>query len=182
MDIFDRASKIVKEVSESIVNAGNIIGAVTKEQGELEALKIKKESIEKKIEAGYIEIGKRYMFYSQGEASDAFNVSDIIEKIQPDLIAAKETNRKIAERELQIKRIEFDLEKKKAQTKFETMKDKLDQALELEIITADEYKVKLAAAQKKLDCFKQIKNLELQFQMKIITKSEYEQKLEKLLK
>ena len=59
--------------------------------------------------------------------------------------------------------------------------DSLDKALEMDIISTEEYEEKLARAQKRLDNFEALKKVELQYQMDIISREEYEEKIRAIL-
>ena len=95
MDIFDKATKAVKEVGSSVVNTaasvGSSIGNATREQTELANLRIQKTAIEKKLESRYAEIGKRYIAYiSDSFQMEAFDVTDVLDEMQPDLDKVRE--------------------------------------------------------------------------------------------
>ena len=52
----------------------------------------------------------------------------------------------------------------------------------MDIISNEEYNEKLAAAQKKLDNFEQLRKIDMQLDMGIITKSEHEEKTRNILR
>lgn len=186
MDLFDKATKMAKDVGNTVKstakNVGNTIGNLTKEQSELAGLKLQKNSIDKKLESSYVEIGKRYVDYvEECDTGVAFNVSDIIELMKPELEKRADIDISIADLEDQIKQNNADRERKKAQDQFDSEKMKLDKALDLEIITAIEYSEKLSVAQKKLDNFEMLRKIDMQLEMGIITKSEREEKINNIL-
>ena len=53
--------------------------------------------------------------------------------------------------------------------------------MELDVITAEEYNAKLTAAQKRLDNYELLRKVEMQYDMDIITKEEYEEKVRSIL-
>lgn len=175
MDLFSKASRVAKSVGTSIYSS-------TKEQSELAGLRVQAAVVEKQLDTNYIEIGKKYMEYVQNcETDTVFDVKDIMEQMQPDLEKLAEIKLQIAEKEEEIKKNNQEREKKRAAEEFETVKKKLDKALEMEIITELEYSIKLDVAQKKLDNFDELRKIELQYEMDIITKSEYDEKIKSLL-
>lgn len=175
MDLFSKASRVAKNVGTSIYSS-------TKEQSELAGLRVQAAVVEKQLDAHYMEIGKKYMEYVQNCETDmVFDVKDIMEQMQPDLEKLAEIKLQIAEKEEEIKKNNQEREKKKAVEEFETVKKKLDKALEMEIITELEYSIKLDAAQKKLDNFDELRKIEMQYEMDIITKSEYDEKIKSLI-
>lgn len=182
MDFFDKATKVAKEVGNSVVSVGNTIGNVTREQTEVANMKIQRAAIEKKLESRYAEIGKRYVEYLENPYQyDTFDVSDIIDQIKPELEKIAEIDAQLEQREQQIRQNNLEKDRKKAQDQFDAEKKKLDRAKELEVVTEEEYSEKLAKAQKKLENFETLRKIELQYQMDIISKEEYEEKVKSIL-
>lgn len=182
MDLFNRATRVAREVGNSVVNAGNAIGSATKEQTELANLKIQKSTLDKKMEVQYAEIGKRYITYVTNTFNtQPFDVQDILDAMQPSLEKLSEIEAQITEKERQIKECNAERDRKKAQEQYEAGKKKLDKARELDIITEEEYVAKLTAAKKKLDNFELLHKIEMQYDMEIITKEEYEEKVRSIL-
>lgn len=186
MDLFDKATKVAKDVGNSVkttaVNVGNSIGNITKEQSELAGLKLQKNNIDKKLNSAYAEIGRKYVEYiQQCDTGVVFDVTEIVEKMKPDLEKMADLDVQIAEMDNRIKQNNLDRERKKAQELFDSEKKKLDKALDMDIISNEEYDEKLAAAQKKLDNFEQLRKIDMQLDMGIITKSEHEEKIRNIL-
>lgn len=171
MDFFDKTTKVVKE-----------IGNVTKEQTELANLKIQKAAIEKKLESQYAEIGKRYVTYvADSFRTTPFDVSDILDTINPELEKISEIAEQISQKERQVRQHSIEKDRKKAQEQFDNEKRKLDKARDLDVISDDEYMEKLDKAQKKFDNFETLKKIQMQYEMDIITKEEYEEKVRNVL-
>jgi len=186
MDVFEKAAKAAKEVGDNVFHSAKNIGEsiynLTKDQSELASLNVQKSAIEKRLTDSYAMIGKRYVEYMQVcDGGEVFEVSDILEEIQPELDRLSEVRNQIKEKEDIIKAVNEERAKKKAQDEFDEEKQKLDKALELEIITRLEYEEKLAAAQKKLDCYDLLRKVNMQLEMGIITQLEYEEKVKKIL-
>ncbi len=186
MDVFEKAAKAAKEVGDNVFHSAKNIGEsiynLTKDQSELASLNVQKSAIEKRLTNSYAMIGKRYVEYMQVcDGGKVFEVSDILEAIQPELDKLSEVRNQIKEKEDIIKAINEERAKKKAQDEFDEEKQKLDKALGLEIITQEEYEEKLAGAQKKLDCYDLLRKINMQLEMGIITQLEYEEKVKKIL-
>ena len=64
---------------------------------------------------------------------------------------------------------------------FDSEKAKLDKALEMNIISSEEYDEKMVLVQKKLDNYEQLRKIDLQFEMGIIDQDEYTEKVNKVL-
>lgn len=71
-------------------------------------------------------------------------------------------------------------EKQAAEAEYLKEKDKLDKALAMDILSQDEYDIKLAITKKKVDNFEAIRKVEQQFDMKLITKEERDAKIKEL--
>ena len=171
MDFFDRTTKVVRE-----------IGNVTKEQTELANLKFQKAAVEKKLESQYAEIGKRYVAYiADSFRTTPFDVSDILDAINPDLEKVSEITEQISQKDQQVRQHSIEKDRKKALDQFESERRKLDKARDLDVITYEEYEEKLAKAQKKFDNFEMLKKIQMQYEMDIITREEYEEKVRNVL-
>lgn len=82
---------------------------------------------------------------------------------------------------MKIKQNNIDKAFKKAQDEYDAEKRKLDRAMEIDIISQEEYDEKLSIAQKKLDNFELLRKVQMQYEMDIITKEEYNEKVKKIL-
>lgn len=187
MDLFDKAVQKAKEVGNNVastaVNVGNSIRSTTKEQTELAGLKLQKSTIDKKLENLYAQIGRAYVNYVNAyDTETLFDVNDIIEKMKPELEQMDKIDVRIKELEEQIKQNNYERYAKRAEEQFEAEKEKLDKALSMDIIPEYEYQEKLAYAQKKLDYFEEIRKIDLQYEMNIISKKEHDQKIDEILK
>ena len=93
----------------------------------------------------------------------------------------KELEEQLVELEKRMKQNAALREKAKVQEEFEEEKTKLDRALAMDVITQDEYNFKLSIAKKKVDNFDEIRRIEQQFDMGIITKEEKNSKIDALM-
>ena len=182
MDFFDKATRVAKNVGDNVKNSAKTVYNSTKEQSELAGLNVQKANIERKLNTGYAEIGKRYVEYiALCDTEAVFQVDDIMESMQSDLEKLDEVKTQIADMEAAIKQNNLEKLQKKSEEEYQSEKRKLDKALEMDIISAEDYDVKLAAAQKKLDNYEVLRKLELQYEMDIITKAEYKEKVKAVL-
>lgn len=186
MDMFEKATKAAKNMGDNVLhsakNIGNTIYSSTKEQRELASLNVQKSVVNKKLNEAYAEIGKRYVEYiGRCESEAPFEVDDIIEQIQPELEKLTEIKEQIAEKEEQIKQGNEAKAQKKAQEEFDSVKKKLDKALEMDILSEEEYEEKLFSAQRKLDHYDELRKIEMQLEMGIISRTEYEEKVRNIL-
>ncbi len=171
MDFFDKTTKAVRDLSNA-----------TREQTELANLKIQKAAIEKKLESQYAEIGKRYVAYiADSFRTTPFDVSDILDAINPDLERIADIVEQVEQKERQFRQHSIEKDRKRAVEQFENEKRKLDKAKDLDIITDLEYEEKLEKARKRFDNFEMLKKVQMQFEMDIITREEYEEKVRNIL-
>lgn len=187
MGLFDKVAKTASSIGGSMAktaaNVGSSASVAIQEQNELMALKTQINVIEQELNSSYIQIGRKYVDYViESGNMPGIDVSDILKLIDPKLSKKMELEKKIIELEKEIKSKNVLREKQQAEEEFLAEKSKLDKALAMEIITQDDYDIKLAIARKKVDNFELIRKIEQQADMGLITKEEKAQKIEQLLK
>lgn len=181
MALFDKASQIVQSVGENVAGVGNALVTATIDQKELAGLKIQLDTVAKSLDVYYAQIGKRYAAYIKECRTEAFDVNDIFEQMQPALEQKANIEAKIAEKEQAIKNAEAERVKQKAKDEYDKRRSRLERALTMDIITVEEYQQKLEAARKKYDHFEILRKIDMQYKMQIITKEEYEEKKKAVL-
>ena len=117
----------------------------------------------------------------ESDEEPVFDVSDFLTIIKQDQAKKKELENQLAEVEKRAKQNALIREKTKAEESFEQEKGVLDKALAMEILFKEEYEQKLNIARKKVENFEEIKKIEQQFEMGIITKEEKDEKINALL-
>lgn len=186
MGLFDKVVKTASNIGDSVIktvaNVGSNVSVATQEQNELIALKTQINVIDQELDSSYIQIGRKYVDYVV-ESGDmpGIDVSDILKLIDPKLTKKQELEKQIIELEKEIKAKTVLREKQQAEEEFLAEKSKLDKALAMDIITQDDYDIKLAAAKKKVDNFELIRKIEQQADMGLITNEEKAQKIAELL-
>lgn len=118
---------------------------------------------------------------SDEDEEPVFDVSDFLTIIKQDQAKKKELENQLAEVEKRAKQNTLLREKTKAEESFEQEKGVLNKALAMEIISKEEYEQKLNIAKKKVENFEEIKKIEQQFEMGIITKEEKDEKINAIL-
>ena len=118
---------------------------------------------------------------SDEDEEPVFDVSDFLTIIRQDQAKKKELEDQLAEVEKRAKQNALIREKTKAEEAFEQEKGVLDKALDMEILSKEEYEQKLNIARKKVENFEEIKKNEQQCEMGIITKEEKDEKINALL-
>lgn len=169
------------KVTKAAANVGSNIGVAAHDKTELTNLKMQVNAIEQELTASYIQIGRRYVDYviASGEMP-GIDVSDLLKLMDPKLEQKAKLEKEIIELEKKMKNAAVLKEKQAAEAEFLQEKGKLDKALAMDIISQDEYDVKLAAAQKKMNNFEALRKVEQQFEMKLITREERDAKIREL--
>ena len=162
---------------------GSSVSVAAQEQSELVALKSQINVIEQELNSSYVQIGRKYVDYviESGEMP-GIDVTDILKLIDPKITKKQELEQRIIELEKEIKAKNVLREKQQAEEEFLAEKSKLDKALGMDVISKDEYDMKIAIARKKVDNFEEIRRIEQQADMGLITKEEKAMKIEALLK
>ena len=185
MAFFDKVTKVASNLGKSAIstasNVGSTVGVAAQDQSELTSLKMQVNVIEQELDASYVQIGRRYVDHviATGEMP-GIDVSDLLKLMDPKLTQKEELEKKIIELEKKIKNNAILREKQAAEAEFLQEKAKLDKALAMDILSQEEYEIKLAAAQKKVDNFEAIRKVEQQYDMKLLTREERDAKIKAL--
>lgn len=185
MGLFDKVVKTATNMGQSALNTastvGSSVGVAAQDQSELAALKMQVSVIEQELDSSFVQIGRRYVDYvvASGEMP-GIDVSDILKLIEPKMEQKQELEKQIIALEKKIKDNAILREKQAAEQVYLDEKAKLDKALAMDVISQDEYDTKLAVAKKKYDNFEQIRKVEQQYDMKLITKEERDAKIKEL--
>ena len=185
MSLFDKVTKAASNIGKSVLstasNVGSTVGAAAQDQSELAALKMQVNVIEQELNSSYTQIGRKYVNYviATGEMP-GIDVTDILKLIDPKLTQKDDLEQQIIVLEKKIKDNAVLREKQAAEEAFLQEKNKLDKALAMDVLSQDEYDVKLAIAKKKVDNFEAIRKVEQQYDMKLITKEERDAKISAL--
>lgn len=185
MGLFDKALKTAQNIGDSIsasaVKVGSSAGVAAQDNAELGALKMQIKVIEEELNAAYAQIGKKYVDYviETGDMG-GLDVTDLLTMMDPKLTRKQELETQLIELEKRMKQNDVLREKAKAEQEFQEEKTKLDRALAMDVISQDEYNFKISTARKRLDNFEEIRRIEQQCDMGIITKEEKNAKIEAL--
>ena len=185
MGLFDKVSRTAASVGQSTLNSaskvGSNIGVAAQDQSELAGLKMQLNAVNQELDASYVQIGRKYDDYvvASGEMP-GIDVASILKLMEPKLEQKNELQAKIVALEKKIKDQNILREREAAEAEFIREKDKLDKALQMDVISQAEYDTKIVIARKKLDNFEEIKRVEKQLDMKLITREEFEAKMRDL--
>lgn len=187
MGIFDKALKTVKNVGDSLVesatNVGSSAGTSVQDNAELNSLKMQINVIEQELDAAYVQIGKKYVDYvvKTGDMGN-LDIADLLTMMDPKLTRKQELEEQLVELEKRMKQNAVLREKAKVEADFAEEKTKLDRALQWMSSLRMNIISKSALPKKKVDNFEEIRRIEQQCEMGIITKEEKNAKIDALTK
>ena len=186
MGMFDKIAKTAKNIGNSVAktagNVGSSATTATVEQTELVSLRSQINVINQELDAAYTQIGRKYVEYViETSEMPGIDVSDILKLIDPKLTKKAEMEARIIQLEKEIKQKDILREKAVAEEAFLAEKQKLDKALGMELLTQEEYDEKISVAKKRVDNFEEIRRIEQQAEMGLITAEEKAEKLKLLL-
>ena len=185
MGLFDKVTKTAGAVGKSTLNTaskvGSNVGVAAQDQSELASLKMQVNVIEQELDASYVQIGRKYVEYviKSGEMP-GIDISGLLKLMDPKMTQKQELQQKIIELEKKIKDSAVLREKQAVEEEFLKEKDKLDKALAMDVLSQEDYEAKLSSARKKVDNFEEIRRVEKQYDMKLISKEERDAKLQAL--
>ena len=185
MSLFDKVTKTASNIGNSVKNSavkvGSNVSVTAQEQTELVSLKAQINVINQELDSSYVQIGRKFVDYVL-ETGDmpGIDVSDTLKLIDPKMERKQELEKEIIRLEKEIKEKNVLREKQRAEEEFLAEKEKLDKALAMDIITQEDYNVKLAVAKKKVDNYIEIRKIEQQAEMGLITNEEKEKRIREL--
>ncbi|MGL4873334.1 MAG: hypothetical protein ACRC30_01620 [Clostridium sp.] len=182
MGLFDNLKIATEGIAKSINEAQSVIAAENRELAKIKERKNELQVIETEVNLGYTEIGKRFVQYiiESGEMP-GIDASDVLATIETKLEREIELKEEILEIERKLNEMRVLQEKDKEVKKYEAEKEKLDKALGLNIINKEEYDEKIKTSKNRVEYFIDIKNVNKQFEMGIISFEEKELKIKEIL-
>lgn len=178
MGLFDKVTKTALSIGKTTLDSATkvkaSIGVANQDQDEIASLKAQVNVIDQELDASYVQIGRRFVDYvmETGEMPGV-DVSDILKLMDPKMTRKQELQQQIIELEKKMKDDAILRERQLAEEEFLQEKAKLDKALAMDVLSQSEYDAKLAIARKRFDNFEELRRVEKQFDMKLITYDEY---------
>ena len=155
----------------------------TKNQKESEITNLKKElqTVENELDAAYVQVGRKFMERVE-RTNDlcGLEIDDILRVMRPKLEQKKELEKQLVQLEKGIREISLLREREKAEIEYQDEKSKLDKALAMDVLTRQEYEHRLSIVRKKADNFEEIRRVNQQFDMKLITEEERAARIKQL--
>lgn len=179
MGIFDK----VKDVATSAV--GSTIHS-TKENAKLVGVRAELTSLNDDLRASYEMIGRRFVEFLMEESADVvatmpdIGVSDVLRHMEPKLEKKKKLEEELARIERELGDASILQSKQLLEKEFLKEKEKLDKAKKMGVVSDEEYASMLAVARRKVDCFEDVRRLEKQRDMGILSAEVFAMKMREL--
>lgn len=185
MGFFDKLAQTAKNVSNSVANTatnvGSSAGVAMQDTAELNNLKMQVNVIEQELNASYIQIGRKYVEYVAATGDmPGIDISDLLILLDPKMTRKQELEQQIIDLEKRMRENQILREKNAVEQSFLATKENYDKALAMGIMTEDEYNYKLSIARKRVDNFDEIRRIEQQCSMGIITVEEKNARIQSL--
>lgn len=176
MSFFKNIKEVIDKISYDTCASNN-------EQVTLNKIEIEIKSINTEIDSAYTQIGRKVIDYidKSGEPIPNLDINDILTMLSPKLARKEELEKQSLEIQKRLKDQEVLRAKNKLINEFELEKEKLDKALAMDIISQNEYNSKISKFRARIDYFEDIRKIEAQYDMGIITLDEKNNKISKLL-
>lgn len=182
MGLFDNLKVLGSNVGKNVSVIADNVAVVAKENQKINSMKKEVSVLDAEIEKAYIEIGRKLVDHIllTNEMPD-IDIKDTLAILDTKMTKKNEINELLIAIEKAKKDQLILHEKGRAGEIFRAEKEKLDKALAMDVINKDEYEDKLRPFKNKLFYFDEIRKIEKQFEMGIITFDEKVEKIEDII-
>ena len=186
MGLFDNVKKTAKVAAGSMGSAAsatyNNAAVVKQAQGEINALQREINAIQTELENAYTQIGRKYVDYVLNTKEiPEIGAGDVLAVVDTKLTRKDELNAQLIEKQKRLND-QFDMqEKAQLEAEFAAEKEKLDRALAMAVMDQAEYDAKIKQLRGRIDHFDEIKKINTQKEMGLITAQERDVKIAALL-
>lgn len=180
--LFKNIKNMTESIGKNVSDLANTIAVTTREQDKINVMEKEIKCLNLEIKSAYAEIGERFVEHKNlNNEIGTFNVDDVLNTLDSKIAKREEIKAKVIEASKELNDKLILQEKKKVKEQFESEKEKLDKALSMDIINKDEYFKKLKVHENKVIYFDEIKNIEKQYEIKIISYDEKNEKIKSIL-
>ena len=186
MGLFDNVKKQAKIAGNSIASAAsttyNNAAVVKQAQDEINALQREINAIQTELDNAYTQIGRKYVEHiQQTNEIPEIGAGSILTVVDAKMARKDELNAQLIEKQKRLND-QFDMqEKAQLEAEFAAEKENLDRALAMAVINQSEYDAKLKQLRGRIDHFDDIKRINQQKEMGLITAAERDDKINALL-
>jgi len=182
MAFFSNLKNTASSIGGAAKNTLNTGMTDAKDSSELAELKRELSTIEADITSGYAQVGKKYVDYIK-RTSDmgGVDVTSELNMLGPKFERKEELMAMMVEIEKRMKDRTLLQEKSKVEAEVQVEIDKLDKAKAMDLVSQDEYDLKVSRLRKRVDNFEAIKKAEQKCEMGITTPAERDAEIAALL-
>lgn len=182
MGLFDNIKVLTNNVSKNVSVLADNVAVAAKETQKINSMKKEVSILDAEINKAYTEIGRKLVEHilATNEMPN-IDIKDTLNILDVKMTKKTEIKNAIIEIEKAKKDQLILHEKERAMETYLKEKEKLDNALAMNVITTDEYNKKILPHQNKITYFDEIKNIEQQYSMSIISFEEKNDKIEEIL-
>jgi hypothetical protein len=177
---FLKGNKWTKKIGKSVNSISGLIFQ-SNEQNEMDKLNAEKKVLESDIEGAYVSIGRQVVKNKKADVSLDSGIESFITAIDEKLKQIERVNNQIIDIKKKLINQTILQEKENLQKEYEKEKAKLEEALNMDLITQEEFNEKLNERKKYIDNFDEIRRIKKQYEMNIISKDEMDRKIYNLL-
>jgi len=179
--IEDLMNATIESINKAATNAFSTAIISSQENARVNDIRTELLVIDGELNAAYKQIGEKYVkFMSETNDIPGIDVKDILKRMEPKLEKKSEIEAELIKLEKKLKDQVILQEKEKFESEFIRKKEALDKAKSMDIISDDEYYLKLKEYTKKMDNFQAIRNVNKQYELGIISYEELQMKLRDL--
>ena len=179
--IEDLMNATMESINKAATNAFSTAIISSQENARVNDIRTELLVIDGELNAAYKQIGEKYVKYiSETNEIPGIDVKDILKRMEPELEKKSEIEAELIKLEKKLKDQVILQEKEKFESEFIRKKEALDKAKSMDIISDDEYYLKLKEYTKKMDNFQAIRNVNKQYELGIISYEELQMKLRDL--
>ncbi len=175
-----KSSKWTKKIGNTINSFSGYVFQ-NKEQTKIDELENEKKVLVEDIENAYKSIGRIFVNNLDEGKESSDGTQDYLKALREKKSRIKDLEKKIIEIKKNMINQTILKEKEELQAEFEKEKEKLDEALKMELITQDEYQQKIHERKVYIDHFDEIRKIKKQKDMNIISNEEMEEKIQKIV-
>lgn len=182
MGVFDNLKIMKDSITKNLANVNSSFSTINSEKERIRRLNIEVTAINGEIDTAYRQIGEKFVEYvRKTQEMPDIGVENIFAILGPKIERKESLKVEIIELEKKIKDQIILQEKERVMMEFNAEKEKLDKALGMDIITSYEYEEKLKAYRNRVTYFDDIRRIEKQYEMRIISFAERETKINEIL-
>lgn len=182
MSFFNNIKVMKDSISKTASNITSNIATTSMEHSNLARINKEVDTLNSEIDSACTQIGRKFLEYViETNEMPGIDVTDILKVLDPKMSRKAELEKEIIEIQKRLKDQMIIQEKARLEEEYRREKEKLDKALAMDVISQEEYDKKINQYRMRLDNFEQIKKIEQQYELGIITREEKEIKINKLI-